>query len=69
MTLKKIPKTGSIKHLKGTLIAYVVEVEGERREIPPDKVSVYAGDPYTITEISFDYDKETNSCIEPIRLG
>lgn len=69
MTLKKIPKAGSIKHLKGKLIAYVIEVEGERREIPPEKVSVCAGDPYTIAEISFDYDEETNSCIEPIAIG
>jgi len=66
---KTFPEPGEIKRLKGTLIAFVVEVEGERREISPDKVSVYTGDPYTIVDISFEYDEETNSCIDPITLG
>lgn len=68
MKKKKFPEPREIKRLKGTLIAFVVEVEGERREISPDKVSVYTGDPYTVAELSFEYDEETNSYIEPIRL-
>lgn len=73
---KKIsPEPGEIKRLKGTLLAYVVEVDGVRREIPAEEVSVYTSTSecdlcgyHTSVELSFRFDADTNSYIENITI-
>jgi hypothetical protein len=60
---------------KGKLLAYVLEVEGERVEVPAEKVSVYTSTSecdlcgyHTSVELSFNYDVATNSYIENITI-